>query len=80
MSTYRKYGEYAQAENLNQCGRAGLGVGFALLGVAVGAAVALLLAPKSGEQMRDTLRSRGGDLIDSVRGKVMPFRCGAQKT
>jgi hypothetical protein len=78
MNSYKKYGEYAQAENLKECNHVSVGAGFALLGVVVGAAIALLFAPASGNEMRGTLKTRSEELIDNVRGKVMPFRSRAQ--
>ena len=51
-----------------------------LLGVAVGFGLALLLAPKSGEEMRDDLMQRGIELRDRA-GELasrMPFGDGEQ--
>ena len=51
-----------------------------LIGVAVGFGLALLLAPKSGEQMRDDLMQRGIELRDRA-GELasrMPFGDGEQ--
>ena len=78
-SNYEKYGDYAQQELYadKQCNHAGIGIGFALIGLAVGAAVALLLAPKAGGELRGDIR-RGVDsaknTMNNVKGKVMPFR------
>ena len=51
-----------------------------LLGVAVGFGLALLLAPKSGEQMRDDLMQRGIELRDRAGelAQRMPFGDGEQ--
>src|SRR5437660_12607630 len=51
-----------------------------LLGVAVGFGLALLLAPKSGEQMRDDLMQRGIELRDRAGGLAakIPFGDGEQ--
>lgn len=77
MNTYERYGDYAQHENLasqgasqRECNHAALSIGFALLGAITGAALALMFAPKSGDDLRGDLR-RG---VNNVRGKVMPFR------
>jgi hypothetical protein len=51
-----------------------------LIGVAVGFGLALLLAPKSGEEMRDDLMQRGIELRDRA-GELasrMPFGDGEQ--
>lgn len=77
MNTYERYGDYAQREilagqraNQKECNHAALSIGFALLGAVTGAALALMFAPKSGDDLRGDLR-RG---VNNVRGKVMPFR------
>ena len=51
-----------------------------LIGVAVGFGLALLLAPKSGEQMRDDLMQRGIELRDRAGelASKMPFGDGEQ--
>ncbi|MBV9670363.1 MAG: YtxH domain-containing protein [Acidobacteriales bacterium] len=78
-SNFDKYGDYSQQQNLSdkQCNHAGIGIGFALIGMAAGAAIALLLAPKAGDELRGDLR-RGVDnarqTLGNVGGKVMPFR------
>jgi YtxH-like protein len=82
-SNYDLYGDYSQQQNLSQsaCNHTGIGVGFALLGMAVGAALALLLAPKAGSDLRsdlrqgiDTAKNKSGSLIGNVKGKVISFR------
>ena len=52
-----------------------------LIGVAVGFGLALLLAPKSGEQMRDDLMQRGIELRDRASGLAarVPFGDGGEK-
>ena len=51
-----------------------------LIGVAVGFGLALLLAPKTGEEMRDDLMQRGIELRDRAGGLAsrMPFGDGEQ--
>ena len=51
-----------------------------LIGVAVGFGLALLLAPKSGEEMRDDLMQRGIELRDRAGelASKMPFGDGEQ--
>ena len=51
-----------------------------LIGVAVGFGLALLLAPKSGEEMRDDLMQRGIELRDRAGelAQRMPFGDGEQ--
>ena len=45
------------------------GVGYFLAGVSVGAAVALLLAPKTGEQTRKLIAKKAGEGKDYVTSK-----------
>jgi len=49
-----------------------------LIGVAVGFGLALLLAPKSGEEMRDDLMQRGIELRAGELAQRMPFGDGEQ--
>jgi YtxH-like protein len=78
-SNYEQYGDYAQPQNYADkgCNHAGIGIGAALIGMAAGAAIALLLAPKAGGELRGDIR-RGVDSarnsIGNAKGKVMPFR------
>jgi gas vesicle protein len=72
MTDFERFGEY---ENRGQCqgGHTGIALTFLLVGLGVGAVTALLLAPKTGRQMRKLLR-RGfedakeqlGDLQDQA--------------
>ncbi|MGD0822951.1 MAG: YtxH domain-containing protein [Terriglobales bacterium] len=47
-------------------GSAGTAVTFLLIGLGVGAALGLLLAPKAGRQLRKDLRRSYGDALDTV--------------
>jgi len=57
--------------------RAGDRLTFLLLGTAIGAAIALLVAPESGARTRRTLRCKGEDAADYVvdAGKELAERC-----
>jgi gas vesicle protein len=44
-----------------------VGVG---VGAIVGGAVAMLLAPKSGSDLRGTIRSKGKEIVDRARGRM----------
>lgn len=63
MTDYERFGEY-QANN----GGAGIGMAltFLFIGLGIGAVTALLLAPKSGRQMRRTLRRKYEDARERV--------------
>jgi len=57
--------------------KAGDRVAFLLLGTAIGATVALLLAPESGARTRRALRRKGQDAADYIvdAGKELTERC-----
>jgi len=62
MTDYERFGDYQPAERSNL----GVALTFLFIGLGVGTAVALLLAPKSGRQMRRTLRRRYEDARDVI--------------
>jgi len=45
-----------------------------IVGLGVGAAAALLFAPKSGEELRSDIAGRFNDELDNVRGEVRTAR------
>ena len=50
----------------SQSSTVGTAVSFLLIGLGVGAAVGLLLAPKAGKQLRKDLRRSYGDTVDTI--------------
>lgn len=62
MTDYERIGDYQPAEE----GTFGLALTFLLVGLGVGALVALVIAPKSGRQMRRSLRRRYEDARDTI--------------
>jgi gas vesicle protein len=67
-----RIGKYESSE-----GSAGTAVAFLLIGLGVGAALGLLLAPKTGRQLRKDLRRSYDDAVETVsdwtddaRGKI----------
>lgn len=62
MNDYRTFGEYRQSDRNN----AATIVTFLLVGLGLGALTALLLAPKTGRQMRRTLRRKYEDARERV--------------
>ena len=58
-----KVGKYEVAESKSNAGTA---VTFLMIGIGAGALIALLLAPKTGKQMRKELRRRIDDARDSI--------------
>jgi gas vesicle protein len=48
----------------------GNGFGYFLLGLGVGVAAGILLAPKAGEETRDIIRSKAGEGADYLRARA----------
>jgi gas vesicle protein len=57
-----RMGKYETSDN-NQVGTA---ISFLLIGLGVGAAVGMLLAPKAGKQLRKDLRRSYDDTLDTI--------------
>lgn len=62
MTDYERFGDYQPSERSNT----GLALTFLFIGLGVGTAVALLFAPKTGKQLRRTLRRKYEDARDVV--------------
>ena len=62
MDDFRSLGEYRSSDKSNSV----TAVTFLLVGLGIGAITALLLAPKSGKQMRKLVRRKYEDARDSV--------------
>ncbi|HZQ91622.1 MAG TPA: YtxH domain-containing protein [Terriglobales bacterium] len=62
MSNYERIGEYQPSERNSL----GVALTFLLVGIGVGAVTALLLAPKSGKQLRRDLRRRYEDTREAM--------------
>jgi gas vesicle protein len=62
LSDYANYGEGASPERNN----AGLALSLLFIGLAIGAVAALLCAPKTGKQMRRTLRRKYEDAREAM--------------
>jgi len=62
MSDYASQGEYRASES----GSVGTGLTLLFIGLAAGALIALLLAPKTGKQMRRTLRRKYEDAREAM--------------
>jgi len=58
-----RIGKYETSESSNNVGTA---ISFLLIGLGVGAAVGMLLAPKSGKQIRKDLRRSYDDTLDTI--------------
>jgi gas vesicle protein len=55
------------------------GIGYFIAGVSVGAAVALLIAPKTGEQTRKLIAKKAGEGKDYVASRGREFRDQAEE-
>lgn len=75
MNEYQRYGDYSQ-QTPEQSGGAGVGtvIAFLLIGAGIGAGVALLLAPKSGPDLRDTITRRYRSTVDNVSARTRDLR------
>ncbi|HYH00665.1 MAG TPA: YtxH domain-containing protein [Terriglobales bacterium] len=62
MTEYERFGDYQPSDRSN----VGVALTSFLVGIGVGTAVALLFSPKSGKQMRRTIRRRYEDARDMV--------------
>jgi gas vesicle protein len=65
-----------ERDDLNFLGALGL----LAVGAVVGAAVALLLAPRTGDETRELLRERGSDLAKQARDRGAEWARRAQET
>lgn len=75
MNAPERYGDYSD-EKTGSRGEAGGGsaVMLLLIGMGVGAAVALLLAPMSGREMRDTIRRGCSRALDGISEQTRNLR------
>lgn len=75
MNEYQRYGDYSQQGQKESEG-AGVGsmITFLLIGAGIGAAVALLLAPNSGADLRDGISRRFRRTVDNVSARTRDLR------
>ena len=62
MSHDYKSGDYQNSDS----GQIGTALAFLLIGVGIGAAAGLLLAPKTGDEMRESLRQGYNQAVDNL--------------
>lgn len=62
MTDYERFGDYQPSDRSN----IGVALTFLFIGLGVGTAVALLFAPKSGKQIRRTIRRKYEDARDVI--------------
>ena len=55
------------------------GVAYLLIGIGIGVAAGLLLAPRSGEEMREDIRRRTNEGVDYLNQQADKLRDGAEK-
>lgn len=79
MNPYDKYGEYSRAAGGSDTPRTALI--FLGIGIGIGALISLLVAPRSGSEVRQAVRGKLDDArrglsrqSNRVREKVMPIR------
>lgn len=78
MNHYEKYGEYSRAAGASDTAKTALI--FLGIGIGIGALISLLVAPRSGSEVRQAVRSKLDDArrglsrqSSRVRQKVMPI-------
>ena len=54
---------------MNKDNVVGFGIGL-LAGAAIGGAIALLFAPKTGKETRQLIKDKATDVVDAVKGKT----------
>ncbi|MDO8578141.1 MAG: YtxH domain-containing protein [Dehalococcoidales bacterium] len=54
---------------MNKDNAIGFGIGL-VTGVAIGAVLALLFAPKSGKETRQAIKDKTGEVVDALKGKT----------
>ncbi|HEY6972487.1 MAG TPA: YtxH domain-containing protein [Candidatus Angelobacter sp.] len=76
MNEYERYGEYTQTRVEQPSGNAGAGraIAFLLIGMGIGAAAALLLAPMSGADCREAIRRGYRSTLDSISEQTRNLR------
>ena len=75
MNDYRKFGGYTgELAETTSASMAGTAVTFLLIGVAVGAAVALLFSPVNGEDVRNAISRGYRRTVDGVTDRTRDLR------
>lgn len=54
---------------MNKDNAIGFGIGL-VTGVAIGGVLALLFAPKSGQETRQAIKDKTGEVVDAIKGKA----------
>lgn len=74
MNPQERYGDYGEEKTESRGETVGNAVILLLIGMGVGAAVALLLAPMSGREMRDTIRRGCSHALDGISEQTRNLR------
>ena len=75
MNEYDRYGEYTQQTQESSTGsNVGNAVKFLLIGMGIGAAAALLLSPKSGNEIRRAIRRGLRSTLDGISEGTQSLR------
>ena len=75
MNEYERYGEYSQ-KNIEEAGQtnAGTAAKFLLIGMGIGAAVALLASPASGNEIRNAIGRGFRNAFDGISEQTRNLR------
>lgn len=76
MNEYQRYGDYAEQRQEREGSGAGAGtvVTFLLIGAGIGAALALLLTPKRGDELRGAIGRGYRKTVDGVSQRTRELR------
>lgn len=75
MNEYERYGDYTeQQRKFSQGADTGSALKFLLLGMGIGAAVALLFAPMKGSELRNTIQRTCSNAFDGISEQTRNLR------
>ncbi|MGH9567221.1 MAG: YtxH domain-containing protein [Candidatus Angelobacter sp.] len=75
MNEYQRYGDYSeQMEEGTHGSGVGAKIGFLMVGMGLGAAVAALFTPRSGHELRDVIGRKCRNTVDNVSARTRDLR------
>ena len=74
MNEYENYGDYTQQTKEGSGTNTGTAVKFLLIGMGVGATVALLFSPMSGREVREAIRHGYRSTVDGISQQTRNLR------
>lgn len=74
MNEYQRYGEYTQQSGTSSGPGIGTAIAFLVVGMGIGAVLALLFAPKSGRELRTSIGRGYRRTVDGVTERTKDLR------